>query len=409
MDKVYIAQLMRFVLWNELLTGQTLESIHELGERMGITFHDHLVKSSIVVVTGIERSTYRRYAIDAISYDKIASDFWSAIQPMIYDMGYDGDYAMHFYDDTKRLVFILAPNRPQPAPALDIARFINAKLQHHYESTFLGAGTSILNFTVFSENLSPLEELPQVFMDLCQLHSLNFFCPQLRVMNASIRDSSKVNCTQSVMLQYVRELSEAINDADKEKALSILSGQIYPSLQSSLNPTLCNRTVSAVLSQLIDINSVFELQLERSIPTFEISSYTSIVALFDALAALVTQVVTAIRDTRHGYSTITRTAILYIQSKFTMPLDLSEIASYVSVAPAYLSRVFNSDVGMSLPNYLIYLRLNLAQKLLLETKLPIKQIAKSVGFSDNSYFGRVFKEQIGLSPNAFRLKELAQS
>lgn len=48
------------------------------------------------------------------------------------------------------------------------------------------------------------------------------------------------------------------------------------------------------------------------------------------------------------------------------------------------------------------LRMELAQKLLAQKELPVKEIAGRCGYSDQFYFSRIFKKQTGLSPKEYR-------
>jgi two-component system, response regulator YesN len=57
---------------------------------------------------------------------------------------------------------------------------------------------------------------------------------------------------------------------------------------------------------------------------------------------------------------------------------------------------------MTFVAYLTHVRVSNAQRLLQETNLSIAEIAAQVGFSDQSYFDRRFKQAFGKSPREFR-------
>ena len=67
-----------------------------------------------------------------------------------------------------------------------------------------------------------------------------------------------------------------------------------------------------------------------------------------------------------------------------------------------LSRNFHAAVGQSPIEYLLNMRLQRAETLLLASPAPIAQIAFEVGFGDANYFTRQFRRQRGLSPREFR-------
>ncbi|MCK5735095.1 MAG: helix-turn-helix transcriptional regulator, partial [Spirochaetaceae bacterium] len=70
--------------------------------------------------------------------------------------------------------------------------------------------------------------------------------------------------------------------------------------------------------------------------------------------------------------------------------------------PTYFSRLFKEEAGQSFKIYLNNLRIDEAKNLLSETTLPLIEIASRVGFEDQSYFSRVFRNVVGISPGRFR-------
>lgn len=71
------------------------------------------------------------------------------------------------------------------------------------------------------------------------------------------------------------------------------------------------------------------------------------------------------------------------------------------VGKTHISTIFKKDIGMSITNYHLLIRVNQAVKLLKNTSMNISGISETVGFSDPLYFSRVFKRFIGQSPSAY--------
>ena len=69
---------------------------------------------------------------------------------------------------------------------------------------------------------------------------------------------------------------------------------------------------------------------------------------------------------------------------------------------SYISRLLGSYGDKSFSEYLTYIRLNEAKRLLIDNQHKIYDIAKLVGYNDYSYFISVFKKQFGVTPNKFR-------
>ena len=82
------------------------------------------------------------------------------------------------------------------------------------------------------------------------------------------------------------------------------------------------------------------------------------------------------------------------------------IASEVYLSPGYLSAIFKKETGQSLMKYITQVRLEKARDMLLNSHRKVSDIAESVGFSDASYFGMVFRNHYGLSPARYKEKLL---
>lgn len=92
----------------------------------------------------------------------------------------------------------------------------------------------------------------------------------------------------------------------------------------------------------------------------------------------------------------------YIKNHFTEKLTLEAIASRVFMNPKYFSRVFKQELGITFTEYVVQLRIEHACRLLETTKYPAYRISSDCGFSDPSYFNRVFYAQMNMTPIAYR-------
>lgn len=95
-------------------------------------------------------------------------------------------------------------------------------------------------------------------------------------------------------------------------------------------------------------------------------------------------------------------AAKYIFHHFREPLNLELLAKRAHMSPAYFSRRFKKLTGFGYKEYLNYVRLKEASRMLLETELPVADIAQLCGFSDGNYFGDLFKKEKGISPRLYR-------
>jgi len=97
-----------------------------------------------------------------------------------------------------------------------------------------------------------------------------------------------------------------------------------------------------------------------------------------------------------------RRAMEFMHDNFSRDLDLEEIAGAAYLSEFHFARMFKQITGVTPHYYLANLRLERARKLLLETALPISEIAAMVGYQSQSHFARVFRSVTGVTPRAFR-------
>src|SRR5262249_41448223 len=94
-------------------------------------------------------------------------------------------------------------------------------------------------------------------------------------------------------------------------------------------------------------------------------------------------------------SLLVKRAAAYIQQNYTRAFSLVELCNSIGVSRSYLSRIFKLDTGISLWDYLNRFRIQKARSLLLLGDGSISEVAAAVGYSDVSYFSRVFRELSG--------------
>lgn len=98
-------------------------------------------------------------------------------------------------------------------------------------------------------------------------------------------------------------------------------------------------------------------------------------------------------------------AITYIRENCEKDITLDEISDMVKMSKFYFSSEFKKVTGYAFITFLNSSRCEKAKHLLTTTDLPISDIGKECGFSDPSYFTRIFTKQFGYSPSAYRSRK----
>lgn len=95
-------------------------------------------------------------------------------------------------------------------------------------------------------------------------------------------------------------------------------------------------------------------------------------------------------------------AMNYIREHMDKDITLEELLRFTGMSKSHFSRKFKKITGKTFVTYLNDIRIESAKKYLLETKQPIYWIARQVGYGDEKYFRRIFRERIGDNPKQFR-------
>ena len=100
---------------------------------------------------------------------------------------------------------------------------------------------------------------------------------------------------------------------------------------------------------------------------------------------------------------ISMTTLDYIEQKYKTA-TFTELCELLHLPMHVLSKMIKKTTGFNFKELLQRKRLNKAVELMCETDLPVSDIIAAVGYENNSYFHRVFKEHYHMTPRAFRVK-----
>lgn len=98
-----------------------------------------------------------------------------------------------------------------------------------------------------------------------------------------------------------------------------------------------------------------------------------------------------------------RNMIAYIETAINEDVSLKEMEKELHLSKQYMSKIFREVTGMTIFDYLYRRRIEQAKRLLrLQAERSITEVCLQVGFKNVSHFSRMFKTQVGLSPERYR-------
>lgn len=99
---------------------------------------------------------------------------------------------------------------------------------------------------------------------------------------------------------------------------------------------------------------------------------------------------------------VVRNCIAYINDRIAEKISLDNVSDHLGVNKSYLSSIFNKDMGISIVDYIHDKRVSNACYLLANTDFSISEVADYIGYFDTSYFIRIFKTIMNVTPLKYR-------
>lgn len=97
----------------------------------------------------------------------------------------------------------------------------------------------------------------------------------------------------------------------------------------------------------------------------------------------------------------------YIRNNYAENIKISMFSEKYFFSKEYISRHFKSKYGHGIYEYVLIVRMENAAALLKDDSIKIQDVGARVGFPDNNYFSKAFKNYYNLSPSDYRREQLS--
>lgn len=146
-------------------------------------------------------------------------------------------------------------------------------------------------------------------------------------------------------------------------------------------------------------------EIEKTVAYCQENTVSAAIALKEQLYRLVLQAIRAggiEPGDIENYSNPIKIAVSYIHSQLNANLTIEAIAQRVGLTPLALQKHFRQEIGIPLRRYINDQLMIAAEQALWRKNLSVSQISEQLGFCDQFYFSRRFKQHFGISPTAYR-------
>lgn len=158
------------------------------------------------------------------------------------------------------------------------------------------------------------------------------------------------------------------------------------------------------LKDYYQVDEVFKQMADTwntKLPGYEFIAKTLLQQLIIAIAQNIKK-----RHRNYATSVKVEKIINYMHHHLHGKVTLTELSELVQLSPPYLSRTFKEITGYSIIEFFNKLKMDKAKELLLEGDSKVKEVAQFLGYTDEFYFSRLFKQTEGMSPSEFYSKNV---
>ncbi|MDR2535923.1 MAG: AraC family transcriptional regulator [Treponema sp.] len=143
-------------------------------------------------------------------------------------------------------------------------------------------------------------------------------------------------------------------------------------------------------------NQIFdEIRTQR--PLYQFKACTGVLSL---VAEVLTR--KRRRDQPNYYQKIVEKAKYLMESNVFGALDIPSISERIGISASRLNEIFKTYTAMTPYQYYIHIKIHKAESLLEQDEASIKEIAYRLGFEDQYYFSRLFKNKTGIVPSQWK-------
>ncbi|MEG1710905.1 MAG: AraC family transcriptional regulator [Clostridia bacterium] len=266
------------------------------------------------------------------------------------------------------------------------------------------------------EKADALRDLLVIFLDKIKVNSANFIEGDEVVFEEEITESKdveemrdKISTEKSAPTTYQSEamFENCLKAGDRNGALEAvkkLMSEVLLLCGQDLEVIRFRATELAVIMSRTRSNkdNVLELFLDNVEFFRELNKASNLDDVVDLIVKYVNDFIEVSDVMGKNINYTIASAKEYIRKNCNRELSLKEVSDKVFLSASYFSRIFKQKAGEKYIDYLNRTRIEESLIYLKDIKVDLAQIAKVMGFSDQSYYTKVFKRFMGVSPNVYR-------
>jgi two-component system response regulator YesN len=392
----------RDIMKKELIRQLALGGIDEMGEirqKIDTLCLDLDIKNLVVVAVEIDDFHFLQEKLSAKGMNKLISSFIDISTEILNDMG----KAVISNIDRERFIIIFSLG------------YMRSNLQiHDYIMTAIdrirASIKRYLNITAcfsISNTIDTIVDLHKYYKKAEEALNGKFFKGKNTVFQGKM-ESKPESEALNLDINDEKMIVSSLKSLDRQSFQNIIK-KIFDDI---LLYKISQRSIKMICAELISIvNRVAResgidtgrIYQNDDIPYDEMKKYETITDVEQWILDIYDKLFRMLQISRinPNYNEPTKKAIEFVQKNYGNNISLNDAADYISVSSSYLSRIFKKDCGKGFNEYLNYVRVEHAKLFIESGDYKLKDIVKKVGFNNYTYFFKVFKDFIGMTPQEY--------
>lgn len=302
--------------------------------------------------------------------------------------------------------FVLLLNRPEAMTEAELADFIQTIITNV-------SLTSAVSLTAgIGLEVNRYDELAVSYTSACDAIEQRFFIGSGHVIfHQDISPDETAVSKDRLFLEQARDdIRSAVirgNSQELHRLIVLLQNRM---LQTRLSPDIvrhyCVELISATIVKLSSVNALVAENVIASQKPYEfLCGNRTLGEIIDAVEEILEKICGLIsRQFDDHNANIVTLVQRIINEKYNQTITVEQIADEIHFSRGYASHVFKKATGESIAHCLQNKRIEVAKELLQHSGHLISDIAQMVGFENASYFASVFKNETGISPKEYRIR-----
>jgi len=248
------------------------------------------------------------------------------------------------------------------------------------------------------EKLTTLEELSALGISSEKEETASFYSLYLEAYEDLLKKSKKENHMQVSDLQ-----ENALRLADSIKGMEDYERIIEEFLMCTSGSYVAIQIMALFFcGRIMEEHKTWRGELDHL--SFEVAGITSQKMFASWLKTFLAKI-DEIREKSSGKSELVLLAVRYIKNHCLESLRLETVAEELAVSPNYLSTIIKKETGITFQQHMIQEKLNIARKLLDDTRMTIDEISIAVGYENYISFYNAFRKNVHMTPSEYRMKK----